>query len=249
MQRNVITPEMAELLDPGSPGDVDFYCQYARVRGGPVLVLLCGIGRIAISIAKQGVPVIAVDTDSTMIDQAKRKAAEANAGRILFARADVTHFVSDSKHPLVIIPAGAFGRLLTLDEQRLALDAVYGALGIGGRLLFDLPVLHPGQQVPDQPVMRRLGPSGDRAAVLQRVRRYDPVRQLAHDMISCEWVDESGTMTGKQYGQLTERFSTPAEIELLLAVSGFSPTFFGTFDRHPFVPGSTRMIVEAEKVT
>lgn len=249
MLRNVIAPELMELLDTGSPGDIDFYCQYARQHGGPVLVLMCGIGRVAISIAKQGLPVIGIDSDAAMIEQAKRKAAEANAGRIMFARADTTHFVSDCKHPLVIIPAGAFCRLLTQEEQRLALGSVYRSLGMGGRLVLDLPLVHPGQPGSEQPALRRLGRSGEAAAVIQRVRKYDPVRQLIVDVIACEWLDEAGVLTVKQYAQLVERYCTPSELELLLAVSGFTPTFYGTFDRHPFASGSARMIIEAEKVT
>ncbi len=249
MLRSEITPDLLELLDTGSPGDIDFYCQYARQRGGPVLVLLCGIGRFAISMAKQGIPVIGIDSDQAMIDQAKRKAAEANAGRVMFVRMDPTNFVSDSKHPLVIIPGGALARLLTLEEQRQALESVYRSLALGGRLVLDLPVWNPGQLPSDQPVIRRLGPAGATAAVIQRFRKFDAVRQLVHDMISCEWLDDSGKLETKQYGQLNERFSTPAEVQLLLAVSGFNPTFYGSFDRHPFVPGAARMVIEAEKVT
>lgn len=249
MQRNVITPDLLELLDTGSPGDVDFYCQYARQRGGPVLVLLCGLGRVAIPIAKQGVPVIAIDGDASIIEAAKRKAVEAGAARIMFARSNPAHFVSDSKHPLVIIPNGAFQRLLTLDEQRRALAAVCNAMTLGGRLLLDLPILHLAAIPSEQPVVRQLGPGSQGAAVIQRFRRYDSARQLMQETISCEWLDEAGNLVGKQYGHITERYCTPSELELLLEVCGFKPSFYGSFDRHPFAPGSARLVVEAERVT
>lgn len=246
MLRNESAPDLLELLDTGSPGDIDFYCQYARHRGGPVLVLMCGTGRVAIPIARQGVPVIGIDPDATCIDQAKRKAQQVGAARVMFARADTTNFVSDSKHPLVLIPAGGLQRLLTLEEQRQTLASVRAALALGGRLVLDVPLFNPGAVPPDQPALRR--PAGtDRTAVLQRHRRFDPARQLLQEMVSCEWLDANGNVELKQYTQVVERYSTPSEVELLLEVSGFDSAFYGGFDRHPLVPGSARMVVEAER--
>lgn len=247
MLHKAIAPDLLDLLDTGGSGDSDFYCQYARHRGGPVLVLMSGTGRIAISIAKQGVPVIGVDPDPALVEHAKKKAQQAGASRVLFARADATHFISDSKHPLVIIPAGGLLRLLTLEEQRSALSSVRGALAIGGRLLLDLPLLQPGVLAPEQPTLRRLGGGEERMAVLQRVRRYDSARQLTQDLISCEWVGSDGMVEGKEYASLSERYLTPGELELLLEVTGFEAAFFGGFDRHPLMPGAARIVVEAER--
>jgi len=244
MLRNAITPELFELIDTGSPGDIDFYSQYARHRGGPVLVLLCGTGRVAVPIARQGVPVIGVDSDPAIIDLAKRKAQSAAAARVMFATADPTDFVSDSRHPLVIIPSGALGRLLTLVEQRNALLAVRSALALGGRLVLDMPLALPG--VLDTPAPQ-LVTTTEGTVVISRQRHYDPARQLIQETVGCEWLDEAGLVTRKEYGRVTERYSTPGELELLLEMCGFAPTFFGSFDRHPLMPGAQRAIVEAER--
>ncbi len=247
MLPNVITPDLLELMDTGSPGDIDFYSQYARHRGGPVLVLLSGTGRVAVPIARQGVPVIGIDADAAMVDQAKRKAQLGNVARAMFVRADPTNFVSDSKHPLVIIPGGALSRLLSLDDQRQALLSVRTALAFGGKLVFDLPILDPGEAVPAQPAVRHVGPSAQVTAVLHRYRTFDSTRQLTQDTVSCEWLDASGQVTGKQYAAVTLRYSTPAEIQLLLEACGFAPVLYGGFDRHPLLPGAARLVIEADR--
>jgi len=244
MLRTAITPELFELSETGSPGDIDFYSQYARHRGGPVLVLLCGTGRIAIPIARQGVPVIGVESDSAMIDLAKRKAQSMGATRVMFATADPTDFVSDSRHPLVLIPAGALSRLLTLEEQRNALLAVRSALALGGRLVLDMPLALSGLS---ETLNSQLFTSTEGTAMISRQRQYDPARQLIQETIGCEWLGADGVVARKEYGRLTHRYSTPGELELLLEMCGFTPAFFGTYDRHPLMPGAQRVIVEAER--
>jgi len=247
MLPNAIAPDLLELMDSGSPGDIDFYSQYARHRGGTVLVLLCGTGRVAVPIARQVVPVIGVDPDIAMVDLAKRKAQQANVARAMFVRADPTNFVSDSKHPLVIIPAGAFGRLLSLDDQRGALLSVRGALAYGGRLVLDVPVLDPGEPNAAGPEVRHIGPSAQVSAVLQRRRTFDPTRQLIEEIVSCEWLDGTGQVSSKQYASVTTRYSTPAEVQLLLESCGFTPVLLGGFDRHPLLPGASRLVIEADR--
>lgn len=247
MLRNPVAPELLELLDAGSPGDIDFYSEYARHGGGPVLVLLSGTGRIAIAIARQGIPVIGLDTDAGMIDLSKRKAQQFAAARAMFVRGDPTHFVSDSKHPLVLIPGGALMRLLTLEEQRACLTAARHALAVGGKLVLDLPVGEPAGHVSDMPAVKWQGPAGDHAAVLRRFRKYEPTLQIVEDLIACDWLDREGQVEKTQYAMLTTRYSTPGEIELLLASCGFTTNIFGGFERQDLLPGAVRFVVEAQR--
>lgn len=245
---NVMAPDMLELMETGSPGDIDFYSQYARHRGGPVLALLSGTGRIALAIARMGVPVVGVDPDPARIDLAKRKAQAIGASRAMFVRADPTNFVSESRHPLVIIPGG-LGRLVSLEEQRQALLAVRSALAAGGRLVLDLPLLDMGPSPSGQPAVHYQFGDAGRTAVIQRYRQFEAARQLVHETISCEWLGEDGRVESKSYATWTERYATPAEVQLLLEISGFAVTSYGGFDRTPLLPGATRLVIEAERRT
>lgn len=247
MQRNAIAPDLQELLDMGSPGDIDFYSQYARLSNGPVLVLLCGIGKVAIPIARQGIPVIGLDPDIATVDHAKRKAQQMSVARVMFIRGDPANFVSDSKHPLVIIPDGGLQQLLTLEEQRGCLTAVRNAMQVGGRLVFDVPLLEPGAVEVDTPVVRRCGQAGEKMAVLRSHRSYDGARQIAEELITCDWLDEQGQVERRQYASRSSRFATAGEYQLMLELCGFTAECYGGFDRQPLLPGATRLVVEAER--
>lgn len=244
MLRNAPTPDLLELLDAGSPGDIDFYSQYARHAGGPVLNLLCGTGRIAIAIARQGIPVIGLDSDGAAIEQAKRKAAQAGVTRAAFVQGSSADFVSEGKHPVVIIPAGGLQRILTSDEQRACFLAIRRVLGLGGKVVMDLPLLDPGTIQANQPVLRRIG---DRSAVLQVDRRFDAARQVVDELICCQFLDQAGLVEKSQYAVCQARYTTPGEVALLLEVCGFTSVCYGGFDRQPLLPGATRLVVESER--
>lgn len=244
MLRNGIAPDLLEILDTGSPGDIDFYSQYARHSGGPVLVLLSGTGRVAIPIARQGIPVIGLDGDPGAVDLAKRKATQAGITRAMFLKGDAAHFVSESKHPIVIIPGGGLQQLLTLEDQRSCLQSVRTAMQLGAKLVLDLPLLEPGTMSEAEPIYKK---QGDLTALVRQRRRYDSARQVSEDLIECHWLDHEGTVTKSQYATVHLRYVTPGEIVLLLEACGFTPVCYGGFDRRPLLPGSTRLVIEAER--
>jgi hypothetical protein len=242
--RNPVPPELAELIDSPVPGDLDFYAQYARSAGGPVLVLFAGSGRFALSLARSGAAVMGIDPEAAYVEWARQKAPPGNGLRLLFFQADPTHFVAEQKHALVIIPGGALGRLLTLDEQRNCLTAVRRAMALGGTLLLDMPLWDPAVPLVEGPTLRR-GGRDEPTVVLSRTRRYEPVRQTVETLHAVEWLDEAGLVTQKQVVQSLERYATPSELLLLLQTTGFAPTCYGSFDRTGFVPGARRLVMEA----
>jgi len=244
MLHNAIAPDLADLLDAGSPGDIDFYSQYARHKGGPVLVLMCGTGRVVIAMARQSVPGIGLDADPGKVEAARRKAVVAGASRTMFVRAEPTGFVSDVKHPLVIIPAGGLQQLLTQDEQRACLLSVRSALQLGGTLLLDLPLLDPTTIAQRESFFRR---AGERMAHIAIEREYDSARQVVQEIIACDWLDADGMVAERRYAANTMRYMTPGEAVLLLEACGFAPTCFGGFDRQALLPGAVRFVVEAER--
>lgn len=242
-----VHPDLWDLVETVVPGDADFYTQYARLSGGPVLVLLCGTGRIVVPIARQGIPVMGMETDAAVVELAKRKAQTAGTTKALFVRGDPTSFHSGSKHALVIIPSGALSRLLTVGDQRSCLLAVRNSLALGGKVLLDLPILDQTTFVAEEaPVIRQLPGEGGRQAIIHRSRRFDPTRQIAEELVACEFV-EAGHVVQKEYLSQSFRFATPSEVLLLLEGGGFKAITHGSFDQHAFLPGASRLIVEASR--
>lgn len=246
-----VSPDLIDLLESGTPGDLDFFTRSARQSGGPVLLLLCGTGRVAAPLMRSGISVVGLDPEEAMIRLARRKLAQAGVNGALLAQGDPTRFVSDSKFSLVMIVDGGLQRLLTAEEQRACLDAARGAMRIGGKLLIDLPLFPataplPGE-APGAPLLRRFGASGERAALISRKSVHDPARQISEQLIRCDWLDAEGRVTEAEAGALRLRPLTPGEALLMLEVCGFAATAYGGYDRQPLGPESSRLVLEAER--
>ena len=100
--------------------DLEVWRNLAKERGGPVLDLGCGTGRVALDLAARGHAVVGVDADPelarSLTDRARERSLPARAHA-----ADVRSFSLGSRHRLAIAPmqvvqllGGAPGRLAML---------------------------------------------------------------------------------------------------------------------------------------
>src|SRR5437660_12696185 len=60
----------------GPDVDLAFVEELARTKGGPLLDLACGTGRIALRLAEQGYQVTGVDISAPMIEWGRHKASQ-----------------------------------------------------------------------------------------------------------------------------------------------------------------------------
>jgi SAM-dependent methyltransferase len=133
---------IARLYDPWSRSvteDVQFYVEHALAAGGPVVELGVGTGRIAIPIAKAGVPVIGVDTSAGMLQVAAEEARKAGvAGLLDLRQGDLRDPPVSERVPLVTCPFRAFLHLDTEADRLTALHAARDLLLPGGLFVFDV---------------------------------------------------------------------------------------------------------------
>lgn len=119
--------------------DIDFYTEEARLSGGPVLELGVGTGRIAVPIARAGVPVIGVDSSAPMLDLCRERAREAGVAELVDLRlGDLREPPVAEKVPLTISPFRAFLHLLSNEERLLTLTRIRDLLKPDGRFVFDV---------------------------------------------------------------------------------------------------------------
>ncbi len=133
---------IAAFYDPWSRSvteDVEFYVEHAVACGGPVVELAVGTGRIAVPIARAGIPVIGVDTSPGMLAVAQAAAAAAGVSELVDLRVgDLrTPPVSERVH-LVICPFRSLLHMETEEEKLRALRSAHDLLGPGGRFVFDV---------------------------------------------------------------------------------------------------------------
>jgi len=119
--------------------DIDFYTEEARLSGGPVLELGVGTGRIAVPIARAGVPVIGVDSSAPMLDLCRERSREAGVAELVDLRlGDLREPPVAEKVPLAISPFRAFLHLLSNKERLLTLTRIRDLLRPDGRFVFDV---------------------------------------------------------------------------------------------------------------
>lgn len=133
---------IAAFYDPWSRSvteDVEFYVEHAVACGGPVVELAVGTGRIAVPIARAGIPVIGVDTSPGMLAVAQAAADAAGVSELVDLRVgDLrTPPVSERVH-LVICPFRSLLHMETEEEKLRALRSAHDLLEPGGRFVFDV---------------------------------------------------------------------------------------------------------------
>jgi SAM-dependent methyltransferase len=134
--------EIARIYDPWSRSvteDVDFYVEEALASGGPVVELAVGTGRIAVPIARGGIPVIGVDSSPEMLAVAAEAAAAGGVTDLVDLRVgDLRDPPVSERVPLVIVPFRSLLHMETEAEKLRALEAAHKLLQPEGRLVFDV---------------------------------------------------------------------------------------------------------------
>ena len=220
---------IAELYDPWSRSvteDVGFYVEealHAVERGGTVVELGVGTGRIAIPVARAGIRVIGVDSSTRMLEVCRRAAERAGVAPLLDLRAgDLVDPPIEERVSLVLVPFRAYLHLRDDEERLRALRAARELLVPGGLLIFD--VFAPGDD--------------DIAETHARWLEREPgIWERA------DWDTGSRVLTLSVRGEPGETtmmlfWISPLEWRMLIAKAGFEvEAEYGWFDRRAAVGG------------
>jgi SAM-dependent methyltransferase len=108
----VISP-FYDLDLEGYADDVALYRALAEERGGAVLELGCGTGRVALALAVDDHEVVGVDNSPAMLDRARTKDA---AHRVRWIEGDIRALDLARRFALVLAPLGVLQHLTTVDD-------------------------------------------------------------------------------------------------------------------------------------
>jgi SAM-dependent methyltransferase len=217
---------IADIYDSWSRSvteDVGFYVAEALAAPRRVVELGVGTGRIAIPIARAGIPVVGVDTSERMLDVCRRRAERAGVDRLLDLRhGDLRDPAVDPPASLVLCPFRSYLHLPTDDDRRQALAAARALLEPGGRLVFDVFMPSPddieetnGRWLEREPgIFERADWNGSARTFTLRVRS-----DSAETAMELAW-------------------TTPGDWHRLLEEAGFEVlACYGWFDRRPYRGG------------
>lgn len=236
--------------------DGEFYLEAAKQRGGPVLELGCGTGRILLPIARAGLEVTGLDLSAQMLAQFHRKLALEPADvrcRVELIQGDMTSFDLRQQFRLITIPFRPFQHLLKVEDQMACLRAVGSHLAPGGKLILDFFQVDP-RRIHDPAFFeeskrsaefqmadgRRVSIS-DRTVALHRAEQTNDVELIYN-------VTHPDGRTERLVHAFPIRYFFRYEVEHLLARCGLRVVeLYGDFDRSPLTDSSPDMIFVAEK--
>lgn len=257
-----IYPFVAEFYDSiihyGARPDIDFFIDYAKQSGGPVLELGCGTGRVLIPTAREGIEIVGLDNSRYMLDVCRARLADEPREvreRVTLHRADMREFNLDWTFALITTPFRSFQHIVRTREQLSCLQSCRRHLEPGG--LFVLDIFDPFLPfLMDENRKQEFGSDeefeladGRRVMVKQRDLNVHHTEQyLDSEMIY--YVTHPDGRQERLVHQFQMKYLFRYEAEHLLARAGFEiENIFGNYDRQPF--GTRRpqeMIIVARAV-
>jgi len=243
-----------DFLHPGLPGETEFYVGQAAKRGGPVLEIGCGTGRIAIPVAMCGIQVTGLDNSAPMLEvcRDKAKAVRIRKARLSLVEMDMRAFRLEASFPLIIMAYRTFMHCLTPEDQRACLECIFSHLEPGGELLCSLWAARPDTIVPFatdeegavEVQAARVPVSAEDLTLLHFIRTWrDDFNQRLCESHRVQEVDRKGNLLHEEMLTMNRAWITPREMEHLLARTGFETlAVLGDFNGALLGPQHTEMI-------
>lgn len=231
--------------------DIQHYTTLGRRRGGPILELGVGNGRIALPLARAGVAVHGVDLSQSMLDSlAKKLALEPSVvqQRITTERADFRHLTGPQRYRTAFLPFNAIHHCTHHRDVLDLLASVDRVLLPDGRLFLDCylpdPILH-GRD-PEERYGHTDFTHPVTGANIQSWERswYDPLAQVHH--VTYTYVTDGEAPVDVA---LHLRVFHYQEMLALLDWAGFRIAHeAGHFDGRPVSAKSTKWVLSLERV-
>jgi len=222
--------------------DIPFYLRKARQYSEPILELACGIGRITIPIAEQGIDITGLDISEPMISYAKKKAKEKGV-TVEWVKADCRNFKLDRKFNLIFFPFNSIAHLHDLESIKSCFSCVKMHLKDEGRFIIDifnpcLDILIRDSSI-RYPVAEYPDPNGKGTVVITENNLYDTSTQINR----IKWYYKIGSEP-EVMKELNMRIFYPQEIDVLLHYNGFKiEDKFGDYDETPFTSTSPKQVI------
>lgn len=223
-------------VNPLAEKEIDWYAEFARRTGGPVLELACGSARLLTAIARIGFTCDGIDLSAGMLaiaEEALSLLPPEVRSRIRLHRADISRFHLDRQFGLVFIADNSLRELSTRKQQLSCLRCVHRHLRSDGKFLVTVRRFDPVRYVHG----RRDIPWSE---PLRHPLTGDLVQRRIETRLSKDGKRIRGTMiyrtTRADGGESVEEypFETPVmcrnDYLSLFSETGFSPHVFADYE-------------------
>jgi len=257
-------PQEYDLEHVGDEDDVRFYVDLAkRLRPKSILELACGTGRITLPMAEQGARsgffVVGLDSEPTMLTQARAKArriSPAARQRIKLVRGDMRKWHGRGLFDLIIVPCSSIAHLLELRDQLDVWRRAFQNLEPGGRFVVEIAMPNFSAYADSFANPPRIVVEIDRDVtdprrkvrlVRRRTVTYLPDEQRARICFLYEKYRRKNCVES-YIDDFQSHVYFPRELRLLFLHSGFEiEDVFGDYDRRPLRASSRQIIMIGRK--
>jgi SAM-dependent methyltransferase len=197
-------------------------------RGGPVLELAIGTGRIALPLAGTGVRVDGVDLSQPMVDRLR---AKPGGDELQVTIGDLCDVALDDRYRLIYVVFNSFSNVLTQDDQVRAFENVARHLADDGVFVMEIgmPSVHVGLHNDQYVEAEAIGVDEVRLDLL----RYDGSTQMLeenHVTLSAQ---------GIRFNPVVQRAVWPSELDLMARIAGLRlHDRYGGWSKEPFTKRS-----------
>jgi SAM-dependent methyltransferase len=245
---------------PLQDGEVEFYLELAReaqAQGLRTLEVTCGTGRIAIPLAREGIPIVGLDISADMLARARERSA--GIDNIEWVEGDIRDFDLGEQFGLVTIPVGSFQLLTEVNDQLAALRCIHRHLVPGGRLAFEVEnpdivsladwITSKSGTLVRNPRRDYVHPESGLRVRSWGTQTVHPSRQERISIGVLDELDGDGVVVRRSYGQeMRVRYFHRYEVEHMLVRCDFAvEALYGDLRKNPYRGTSPDMIWVARR--
>ena len=220
--------------------DDDFYRALGNAIGGPVLDLACGTGRLARTLAADGLEVVGLDIEPTMVERARRLDP---AGTVDWRVGDATGFELGRRFRLIVMTAHGFQHVIGAAAQGCLFACVARHLTPEGAFAFE--TRNPGrQEYADGPAFkfwRRFTDPVRGAVEVWAASRFDAQTQVDHVTLVRRFSDGTERRSTAEL-----QFTDATTLDARMAAAGlWCERRYGDFGREEFGDLSPEIVTVA----
>ena len=230
--------------------EVPFLAKWAKEKGGTIIELACGTGRVTIPLAQEGYRMMGVDIHPGMLEQAREKSRGLQC-QIEWIEQDCMQLELNTKSKMIFSIGNSFQHFLTNDAQDSLLQSVYHHLEKDGVFIFDtrFPIAEELLQPETEEYWKTYRDEKKNSDVdVFTISKYDAFTQLQHYTTIRKYKEKAGQQTDEIRTNISLRYVYPKEMERLLDSNGFGiKAVFQDWQETPAGPNCHQLVYIAEK--